>query len=120
MPPVFALKAALTQSKAEKMLKMTRAETALNSVYTYTYTGRKMVSKNISITEDVYDLLSKVKLEDESFSDAIARLIRSGGKLSECAGLWKDMSEEELEELRAGVEEARKSADERLRKVEIA
>jgi len=99
---------------------MARVETALNSVYTYTYIGRKMVSKNISITEDVYDLLSKVKLEDESFSDAIARLIRSGGKLSECAGLWKDMSKEELEELKVGVEEARRSADERLRKVEIS
>jgi predicted CopG family antitoxin len=99
---------------------MTHIETVLNSVYTYTYIDGKMVSKNISITEDVYDLLSKVKLEDESFSDAIARLIRSGGKLSECAGLWKNMSKEELEELKAGVGEARKSADERLRKVEIA
>lgn len=79
-----------------------------------------MVSKNISITEEVYNLLSKMKLEDESFSDAITRLIRSGGKLSECAGLWKDMSKEELEELKAGIEEARRSADERLRKVEIA
>jgi len=79
-----------------------------------------MVSKNISITEEVYDLLSKVKLEDESFSDAIARLIRSGGKLSECAGLWKDMSKEELEELKAGVEEARRSVDKRLRKVGTA
>lgn len=99
---------------------MARVETALNSVYTYTHIGRKMVSKTISITEDVYNLLSKMKLEGESFSDAITRLIRSGGKLSECAGLWKDMSKEELEELKSGVEEARRSVDKRLRKVEIA
>lgn len=79
-----------------------------------------MVSKNISITEEVYNLLSKVKLEDESFSDAITRLVRSRGKLSECAGLWKDMSKVELEELRVGIEGARRSADKRLRKVEIA
>lgn len=120
IPSHFRLKNRFYAIEGREDVQMTRAETALNSVYTYTYTGRKMVSKNISITEDVYDLLSKVKLEDESFSDAIARLIRSGGKLSECAGLWKDMSKEELEELRVGVEEARKSADERLRKVEIA
>ena len=99
---------------------MTYVETALNSVYTYTYIGRNMVSKTISITEDVYNLLSKMKLEDESFSDAISRLIRSGGKLGECAGLWKDMSKEELEELEAGIKGARRSADERLRKVEIS
>jgi predicted CopG family antitoxin len=93
---------------------------ALNSVYTYTYIGKKMVSKTISITEEVYNLLSKMKLEGESFSDAITRLIRSGGKLSECAGLWKDMSKEELEELKAGIERAKRSADEWLRKVAIA
>ena len=116
---VFALKLTRTQSKGEK-IKMTCIETPLNSVYTYTYIGRKMVSKNISITEEVYNLLSKVKLEDESFSDAISRLIRSGGKLGECAGLWKDMSKKELEELGAGIKVARRSADERLRKVEIS
>jgi predicted CopG family antitoxin len=102
------------------MFEMARVETALNSVYTYTHIGKKMVSKTISITEEVYNLLSKMKLEGESFSDAITRLIRSGGRLSECAGLWKDMSIGELEEIKAGIGEARRSADERLRKVAIS
>lgn len=31
------------------------------------------------------------------------------GSLSECAGLWKDMSEEEIEELREGIKEMRTS-----------
>jgi len=79
-----------------------------------------MVSKTISITAEVYNLLSKVKLEGESFSDAIARLIRLGSKLSEYAGLWGDMSKEELEELKAGVEEVLRSVDKRLRKVGTA
>jgi len=76
-----------------------------------------MVSKTISITEEVYNLLSKMKLEGESFSDTITRLVRSGGKLSECAGLWKDMSKEELEEIKAGIKKARRSAEEQLRRV---
>ncbi len=79
-----------------------------------------MVSKTISITEEVYNLLSKMKLEGESFSDAITRLVRSGGKLSECAGLWRDMSKGELEEIKAGIGEARRSVDERVRKVAIS
>ena len=60
-----------------------------------------MTSKNISITEDVYDMLSRLKLEGESFSDAIRRLAKRN-RLSECAGLWADMSEEEYEAIRKG------------------
>lgn len=74
-----------------------------------------MASKNISITEDVYDLLSKMKLEDESFSDTITRLVKGGGKLSDCAGLWSDMDEEELGEILANTKEMRKTVDESLR-----
>jgi len=76
---------------------------------------RRLASKNISITEDVYDLLSKMKLEDESFSDTITRLVKGGGKLSDCAGLWSDMDEEELGEILANTKEMRKTVDESLR-----
>jgi len=85
-------------------------------VYVYVYTEvRRLASKNISITEDVYDLLSKMKLEDESFSDTITRLVKGGGKLSDCAGLWSDMDEEELGEILANTREMRKTVDESLR-----
>jgi predicted CopG family antitoxin len=85
-------------------------------VYVYVYTEvRRLASKNISITEDVYDLLSKMKLEDESFSDTITRLVKGGGKLSDCAGLWSDMDEEELGEILANTKEMRKTVDESLR-----
>ena len=85
-------------------------------MYVYVYTEvRRLASKNISITEDVYDLLSKMKLEDESFSDTITRLVKGGGKLSDCAGLWSDMDEEELGEILANTKEMRKTVDESLR-----
>lgn len=74
-----------------------------------------MVSKTISITENVYNLLSNMKLKDESFSDVIARLARARGKLNECAGLWGDMSAEELEEIKTGIAEVRRATNERLR-----
>jgi len=69
--------------------------------------------KTISITDEVYNLLSNMKLEGESFSGAIARLA-SRGRLSECAGLWSDMSTEELEEIKEGISAARRLVEERL------
>ncbi len=68
-----------------------------------------MVSKTIAVTEDVYTLLSRMKLKGESFSEMLARLARKKGRLSECAGLWRDISEEEIEELKEGIKELRKS-----------
>ena len=55
-----------------------------------------MTSKNISITEDVYVLLSKIKLEGESFSEAIKRLA-ARRSLEKNAGLWAHLSDEEME-----------------------
>ena len=66
-----------------------------------------MTSKNISITEDVYKLLTRMKLKDESFSQTIRRIAK-GRKLSECAGLWSDIPEEEFKEIREGIEQAKK------------
>jgi len=60
-----------------------------------------VTSKNISITEDVYMMLSRLRLEGESFSDAIRRLA-GRGRLVECAGLWAGMPGEEYEAIRAG------------------
>ncbi|MBD3194069.1 MAG: hypothetical protein GF317_03375, partial [Candidatus Lokiarchaeota archaeon] len=36
-----------------------------------------MASKNISITEEVYNKLIRIKREDESFSELFLRLIKS-------------------------------------------
>ena len=74
-----------------------------------------MTSKNISITEDVYEMLSRLKLEGESFSDAIRRLARRS-RLSECAGLWSDMSDEEYEAVCGSVLKARELFNESMRR----
>jgi predicted CopG family antitoxin len=75
-----------------------------------------VTSKNISITEDVYEMLSRLKLEGESFSDAIRRLAKRN-QLSECAGLWADMSDEEYETIRNSSLRARELFDESVRRL---
>lgn len=72
-------------------------------------------SKNISITEDVYEMLSRLKLEGESFSDAIRRLAERGS-IIECAGLWSEMPEEEYQAIREGASKARDLLNESMRR----
>ena len=79
-----------------------------------TRVGTHMTSKNISITEDVYDMLARLKLEGESFSDAIRRLV-GRGKIVECAGLWADITDDELEAIREGSRTARNLLNESVR-----
>ena len=58
-----------------------------------------MTSKNISITEEVYNKLLKIKREDESFSELFLRLLKIQKiKLENCFGAW-NLSEEEKKEI---------------------
>jgi len=58
-----------------------------------------MASKNISITEEVYNKLVKIKREDESFSELFLRLLNSQkNNLEEVFGTW-DLTEEEKREI---------------------
>jgi predicted CopG family antitoxin len=43
------------------------------------------MTKNMAVSDDVYELLSRLKLPNESFSDTIKRLAKKP-KLSEIAG----------------------------------
>ncbi|MHA2297650.1 MAG: antitoxin VapB family protein [Candidatus Hodarchaeales archaeon] len=72
-----------------------------------------MVSKTISITEEVYELLSSMKMPHESFGDVIKRLCEektakslvnwvSGKKL------WSDMSKDEYEQVQSNINGVRK------------
>jgi predicted CopG family antitoxin len=54
-----------------------------------------MTSKNISITQEAYEALQREKRGDESFTEAILRLTRSGGRLSACFGTWRMTDEEQ-------------------------
>lgn len=63
-----------------------------------------MVSKTISVTEDVYNLLKRIKLPRESFGEAIERICKSYTSENlnfwfDNANGWQDMSNEEFEEI---------------------
>lgn len=77
-----------------------------------------MTSKTISVSEDVYSLLKRMKLRGESFSSTIRRLAK-GRRIGECGGLWSDLPDSALEEIRAGVLEAKRLAVNSLEAAEI-
>lgn len=63
-----------------------------------------MVSKTISVTEDVYNLLKKMQLPHESFGDTIERLCKNFSTRNllnwlETSNGWTDMSEKEIKDL---------------------
>jgi len=61
------------------------------TVYICAYIHRCMASKTISIRDDVYKLLKDAKREEESFSDAIERLLKKDKvNLSEYFGALKE------------------------------
>ena len=58
-----------------------------------------MASKNISITEDVYNKLIKIKKKDESFSELFLRLLNiQKEKMEESFGAW-NLSEKEKNDI---------------------
>ena len=57
-----------------------------------------MTSKTISVSEDAYDLLKKMKLKGESFTETIRRLAKRR-RIADCAGLWSDVPDEEMDAL---------------------
>lgn len=72
-----------------------------------------MTSKNISLTEDVYELLKRMKMGEESFSDTIRRLA-GRSRLSDCAGLWSDVPEEKMTALFESISDLRRRTGESM------
>lgn len=76
-----------------------------------------MATKTISVKEEVYEELVRVKRPEESFSDELRRLASGKGKISECAGLWSNwMTKEEINSIEKNIEERRRAS--RLAKAE--
>ncbi|KAF5428148.1 putative antitoxin, CopG family [Candidatus Methanophagaceae archaeon] len=50
-----------------------------------------------------------MKSEDEDVSGAIIRVLKKKSGLVECAGLWSDIPDKEIEEIEEGMKEMRKS-----------
>ncbi|MGQ4915558.1 MAG: antitoxin VapB family protein [Candidatus Asgardarchaeia archaeon] len=44
------------------------------------------MAKTIAVSDEVYELLKKFKLPGESFSDAIKRVLKRGGRLTDLIG----------------------------------
>jgi predicted CopG family antitoxin len=65
-----------------------------------------MPRKTIAISLDAYEALRRLKRPGESFSDVILRLAKSIPNLSELAGAWSDVPEEEAEEILRSIREA--------------
>ena len=54
-----------------------------------------MPSRSISIKEEIYNQLDKYRLKNESFSEAIKRLLESNADILDLAGAWKRISDVE-------------------------
>jgi len=66
-----------------------------------------MGTKNISIMDDVYELLVRHKRKDESFSDVLRKELSKKGKISECAGLWSDLTEKQVKQMENAIKKSR-------------
>ena len=68
-----------------------------------------MGTKTITIMDDAYSLLSEKKTKGESFSDVIRRM--AGGKrdIMSFAGVWKDISDQRIEEMKKTINILRKA-----------
>ena len=75
-----------------------------------------MASKTLSVTEDVYHLLAREKFKDESFSEVIKRLVKTRGKLIDCAGLWKNLTDEDIQEMKNQIKKIRESSKKTLKR----
>ena len=60
--------------------------------------------------EDVYRMLLARKKASESFSDVIRRTVKEKRDIMEFAGAWKNISEEEIKEMKENIKKARKKA----------
>ncbi len=74
------------------------------------------MAKTIAVSDDVYELLLKAKLPNESFSDVIRRSIKKGMKLTDIAGS-KTISKEDWEKVLKAFEPQRKADEGKRRKL---
>lgn len=69
------------------------------------------MTKTISLSDEAYDLLKKMKIGKESFSDTIKKLA-GRGKLSEVLDLYPEITDKEYEK---SVKDLRKKIDAKLK-----
>jgi predicted CopG family antitoxin len=80
-------------------------------MYEYMYIDDSMPSKNISITEDIYNELVKLKNGNESFSDIISRLVMERKKDPlKFFGILEDIPDEIMDDFEKGMDDLKKTA----------
>lgn len=67
-----------------------------------------MTSRNVSLRDEVYELVSREKIPGESFSDTLERLVKRRGKLMDAVNSWEEVDEEEIDKIEKNVEKVRK------------
>ena len=74
------------------------------------------MAKNIAVTDDVYKVLNQLKLENESFSDVIKRLLPPKSMLSDIAGT-KTFSYQEWSQIQDAFKDQRALDDDRMKQL---
>lgn len=59
--------------------------------------------------DGVYERLVALKRPQESFSDELRRLTETKGSIMEFAGIWKDMSDEDAQEMKETIRKSKKT-----------
>ncbi|MDS0295597.1 antitoxin VapB family protein [Halogeometricum luteum] len=72
-----------------------------------------MGTKSVRLDDDVYDYIEAHKRDDETFSDAVARLTRRSS-ITDLAGL---LNSEDVETMRDAIDEADEADAEEVREV---
>jgi len=74
------------------------------------------MARTIAVSDDVYELLVKSKLPNESFSETIRRALKKGMKLSDIAGS-RTVTKEDWEKVIKASELQRKLDEERVKRL---
>jgi len=74
------------------------------------------MAKTIAVSDDVYELLVKSKLPNESFSETIRRALKKGMKLRDIAGS-RTVTREEWEKVTKALEPQKKLNEERTKRL---
>jgi len=74
------------------------------------------MAKNIAVSDDVYELLRRVKLPGESFSDVIRRGLKHGARLSDIRGS-RTISKEDWAKIRKTIRDSEAATQKKLEKI---
>jgi len=74
------------------------------------------MARTIAVSDDVYDLLVKSKLPNESFSDVIRRSLKKGMRLSDIAGS-RTINKEDWKKVVKAFESQKRIDEERRRRL---